>query len=229
MQKGYDPFRQVIPITSHLIGTHAMPSYDDIESSLTVRRARALPADHLTHAAVALILRAPRTGLELLFIKRATLKGDPWSGDLGFPGGKMEAGDGTLQRAAERETREEIGLELTEARLLGRLADITGAHLPVRVSCFVYGLVGPAPLNPGDEISAVFWVPFAALCDPERHIEASVSLAGTALLRPAIRILEPGQTVLWGITYRLVSQFLEVLGSPLSAPERPTTTGQIIA
>lgn len=205
-----------------------MPSYDDIESCLSVRRARALPADHRTHAAVALILRAPRSGLELLFIKRATLAGDPWSGDLGFPGGKMEAGDGTLQLAAERETREEIGLELTEARLLGRLADITGAHLPVRVSCFVYGLVGPAPLYPGDEISAVFWVPFAALCDPERHIEASVSIAGTTLLRPAIRILEPGQTVLWGITYRLVSQFLEILGSPLSAPGRPPTAGQII-
>jgi 8-oxo-dGTP pyrophosphatase MutT (NUDIX family) len=224
-QKGYDHFHLDIPI---VIGSQTMPSYDDIENSLADRRAPTLPADHRTHAAVALILRTPPSGLELLFIKRATLAGDPWSGDLGFPGGKMEAGDGSLQLAAERETREEIGLELTDARLLGRLADITGAHLPVRVSCFVYGLVGTAKLHPGDEISAAFWIPFSVLSDPERHIETSVSFAGTTLLRPAIRILEPGQTVLWGITYRLVSQFLKMLGSPLSPPVRASAAGQSI-
>jgi hypothetical protein len=56
------------------------------------------------------------------------------------------------------------------------------------------------------------------LCVPERHVETEVRFAGAPLVRPAIRVLEPGETVLWGITYRLVIQFLEIVGCPPSAP-----------
>lgn len=192
----------------------AIPSYDDIQQILSARRPPPLRGDFRTHAAVALILRYSAAGQEVLFIERARHDADPWSGDLGFPGGKVEADDRDERRTAERETREEIALDLETARYLGRLADIAGAHLPVRVSCFVYGLTMPASLLPGDEIRRTFWVPLATLCDPERRIEAPVRFDGTPLVSPAIRVLAPGETVLWGITYRLVVQFLEILGCP---------------
>lgn len=188
------------------------PSYDDIRKILDAHRPPPLPADLRTRAAVALILCASRSGLELLFIERAKHAGDPWSGDLGFPGGKVEADDGDERLAAERETREEIGLDLGEARYLGRLAEITGAHLPVRVACFVYGLAEHPPLRLSDEVRSAFRVPLETLCDPDRHIEATVRFGGTTLVRPAIRVLEPGQTVLWGLTYRLVIRFLCLVG-----------------
>ena len=190
----------------------AAPTYDDIREILTAHRPSPLTADFRTRAAVALILRAPESGLEVLFIERAAHAGDPWSGDLGFPGGKVEAGDSNERLAAERETREEIGLDLGEARYLGRLAEIAGAHLPVKISCFVYGLVKPAPLRIGDEVRRAFWMPLDSLCDPARRIEATVRFGGATMVRPAIQILEPGQTVLWGITYRLVIQWLDILG-----------------
>lgn len=191
-----------------------MPSYDEIRKILAACRPSPLPADSRTRAAVALILRTAPSGLEVLFIERATHAGDPWSGDLGFPGGKVEEGDRTERRAAERETLEEIGLDLGNARYLGHLAEIAGAHLPVRVSCYVYGLTRPGRLVLSGEIRNVFWVPLEQLCDPERHIEASVRFGGTTLLRPAIRVPGPGETVLWGLTYRLVIQFLQFLGYP---------------
>ena len=83
-------------------------------------------------AAVAMIVRVLPGDLEILFIERATDVRDPWSGHLAFPGGKVESGEQARQ-AAERETREEIGLALESERYLGRMSDIVGANLPVRV------------------------------------------------------------------------------------------------
>ena len=177
--------------------------------------------DSRTHAAVALILRASPAGPEVLFIERARHEGDPWSGDLGFPGGKVEKHDGEDRRAAERETLEEIGLDLGGARYFGRLSDITGAHFPVRVSCFVYGLAAPTTFRRGGEVRNIFWVPLENLLDPERHVKAPVHFSGRTLTSPAIRILEPGNTPLWGITYRLVMQFLQILGCPQTAGALP--------
>ncbi|MFL5552493.1 MAG: NUDIX domain-containing protein, partial [Gemmatimonadaceae bacterium] len=57
-------------------------------------------------AAVALIFRVGEEGsVELLFIKRAEYPGDPWSGQIAFPGGREESGDGSLAETAIRETR----------------------------------------------------------------------------------------------------------------------------
>ena len=201
-----------------------MVSFDDIQSLLDNHRPVLIPRDARTHAAVALILRAAPAGPEVLFIERAKHDGDPWSGDLGFPGGKVEESDGEERRAAERETLEEIGLDLGGARCLGRLSDIAGAHFPVRVSCFVFALAGPAAtiFRLSDEVKSLFWVPLAMLLNTERHLTAPVHFSGRILASPAIRILETGNTPLWGITYRLVMQFLKILGFPeLPKPSSP--------
>ncbi|KAJ2715202.1 hypothetical protein H4R19_001332 [Coemansia spiralis] len=49
---------------------------------------------------------------QILFIQRAMYPGDPWSGHIGFPGGKKEPQDASDRATAERETREELGLDL---------------------------------------------------------------------------------------------------------------------
>ncbi len=182
----------------------------DLAANLAAHAPAEISAPGLTPAAVALILREGRGGAEVLFIERASHDGDPWSGDLGFPGGKIEPGDAGPRGGAERETREELGIDLTAACYLGRLADIAGAHLPIRVSCFVYGLVGNPLLLPGDEVRDAFWVPLADLCDPLRHREAAVRFGGEIFKRPAILLPVEGKPVLWGITYRLIMEFIAV-------------------
>jgi 8-oxo-dGTP pyrophosphatase MutT (NUDIX family) len=189
----------------------SMLTFDDIHAVLSAYRAPVLPSDGAIRAAVAMVLRTAGTDLDVLFIERALHDGDPWSGDVGFPGGKVEQIDRDERAAAERETGEELGLDLSEARFLGHLADIDGAHVPVRVSCFVYGVSAPPPIYPGDEVRSLFWVPLAHLQDPERHGIAPVRFSRDELVRPAIRLLEPGRPVLWGLTYRLVMQFLQII------------------
>jgi 8-oxo-dGTP pyrophosphatase MutT (NUDIX family) len=164
-----------------------------------------------TRAAVAMIMREMPGDLEILFIERARHDRDPWSGHLAFPGGKVEAGERARQ-AAERETREEIGIGLETECYLGRMSDIIGANLPVRVSCFAYGLRSCAtvPLV-SEEVRDVFWVRLSDLCCPDRHRTVTVGFSGKSLQVPAIVLPQPGKPVLWGLTYRLIMQFLEIL------------------
>jgi 8-oxo-dGTP pyrophosphatase MutT (NUDIX family) len=187
-----------------------MTFFDDITLILARHRPLLLDSPDYTRAAVALVLRSETRGLEMLFIERAPLAGDPWSGDIGFPGGKMEEGDNDPRQTAERETLEEVGLDLGNFRYLGRLSDITGAHLPVLVSCFVYGLVCNPALSPNREVRDHFWVSLSDLAAEEHHVIAPVRFRGEMFERPAIRIPLSGKPVLWGLTYRLVKEFLEL-------------------
>lgn len=187
--------------------------FDDISQRLARTRPVCFPVDDRKPAAVALVLRNHGISPELLFIERAHHPGDPWSGNIGFPGGRRDPVDRSLRHTAERETMEEVGIDLASATLLGRLSDIIGANLPVRVSCFVYGLNRPVMPVLSHEVHDAFWFDLQQLSDPQRQITARVSFGGKQLEAPAIDLGLPGKMVLWGITYRLVEQFREILES----------------
>lgn len=170
-----------------------------------------LPPDR-AHAAVAMILRETTRGPELLFILRSCCKHDPWSGDIGFPGGRLNPDESDPRQAAERETEEELNLELGQASHLGRLDDLYGATLPVLVSCYVYACRTPPRLRPNHEIAETFWFPLDQLLNPQRHHLASLVYRGETISAPAVDLIGPDRTVLWGITYRLISRFFTIIG-----------------
>lgn len=171
-----------------------------------------LPVQQGTHAAVALIVRQAASGLQILFIERAVNENDPWSGNISFPGGKVENGDGAPRATAERETWEEVGIDLRQAHFLGRLSDIAGVRIPVHVSCFVYLVedIGPFRLM-SEEVQDVFWVLLADLMDPSRHGEKVVRFDGQTMIRPGITLPRAGEPVLWGLTHQLVMDFIQLL------------------
>jgi 8-oxo-dGTP pyrophosphatase MutT (NUDIX family) len=189
-----------------------MITLSTIEKALAAYTPTLLSGRGLTRAAVALIIGDDPACPRLLFMKRSENEDDPWSGNICFPGGKVENGDGEPRLTAERETWEEVGLDLRHARFLGRLSDIAGARIPVHVSCFVYGVEKVAPLQLMDEeVQDAFWVPLADLMDPARHGEKVVRFDGQVMVRPGISLPRPGGPVLWGLTYQLVMDFLEVV------------------
>ena len=62
----------------------------------------------------------------VLYILRRANERDPWSGQVGFPGGRQQESDHDDLATAVRECREEVGLHLDDAEsyeLLGRLPD----------------------------------------------------------------------------------------------------------
>lgn len=189
-----------------------MVSIDQIQNRLSDVPVEIAPADSRAPTAVSLLLQIQDDGLSVFFIERSFDKRDPWAGNIGFPGGRMGPADPDLRHAAERETMEEVGICLADARWIGRLPDIVGAHLPVRVSCFVYLLESTVPTTLNAEVNDAFWVPLSLLSDPARQEVSQVSFGGETLDTPAIRLSLPDKQVLWGITYRLIRQFIAIVG-----------------
>jgi 8-oxo-dGTP pyrophosphatase MutT (NUDIX family) len=152
----------------------------------------------------------------MLFIDRARRLGDHWSGHMAFPGGRVDPGDRDERAAAERETLEEVGLDLRDAEPFGRLDDLhAGVPLVASLvlSAFVYRTDRPAPLVTNYEVRTALWVPIPALVEPARHIPHRWGL----MSYPGILVGEPGRHVVWGLTYQLLEGLFDRLGMPLKS------------
>ncbi len=186
----------------------------DIENALAGHTPELLEGDGATRAAVALILSEGPAGARILFIERAANEKDPWSGHICFPGGRVEEGDSGPRSTAERETREEIGLDLARERCLGRLSDTVGARIPIHLACFVYRTAETGPFRLMDEeVRDAFWVSLEDLRDPARRGDKVVRFDGQEWVRPGISLPHPGEPVLWGLTYEIVMDFLRLVGA----------------
>ena len=188
-----------------------MNKIQQISTALTNHQSRIIEPGWRAHAAVALILEEQSDGLSILFIKRSTNENDYWSGQIGFPGGRTESCDSTLRHTAERETREEIGLDLSTAHYLGRLSDISPGGLQIVISCFVYAVNQHPVLSPDDqEIADTFWVPVRELVNPARRSQVDFTFRNRQRRFPAVRT-DDNEPPLWGITYRLLRNFDKVI------------------
>ncbi len=160
-------------------------------------------------AAVAIIL-APDPD-SILLIRRAERDGDRWSGQIALPGGRWSAGDPDLDATARRETREEVGVDLSGvpvAAMLDDLAPRTPVLPPIVVRPFVFCLPSAAPVVPNVEVAAAWWMPFDTLLNPELLRPMEFERYGT-LIRGVGYHLEGG--VLWGMTERILTPVLELL------------------
>jgi 8-oxo-dGTP pyrophosphatase MutT (NUDIX family) len=188
-----------------------MRSVDDVRAALAARRPRALPGTR--RAAVAIAVQEHDGVPRLLFIERARRFGDPWSGDIAFPGGRVDPGDRDARAAAERETREEVGLDLRHAEPLGRLDDLAaGIPLvaPLVLSAFVYAVGDEVALRTNHEVQATLWAPVPALLDPARH----VGQRWGPLRLPGVRVGDASAHVVWGLTYQLLEQLFAAAATP---------------
>lgn len=162
-------------------------------------------------ASVALILRA-RDPLELLLIKRATSERDPWSGHMALPGGRRDDSDVDPVATARRETMEEVAVDLAGVGTpLGRLDEVrpSSVRLPrLSISPFVFGVSGDVDASVASrEVDQVFWVSIDRLRAPEIRSIITIPLPGGARDFPSFQV--QGEHV-WGLTYRILEQFLEV-------------------
>jgi len=193
------------------------PSLAEIRQALGAHAPRIIRPT-AKHAAVAAVLHESGSGPELLFIERAEHPDDPWSGHMAFPGGRVDPGDATPQHAAERETLEEVGLDLAHAERLGRLDDVEGAPPgfdSLVVSAFVYHLPRRVGATLNHEVSDALWVPTATLLDTSRHVPFYWPREQRETHYPGILVGRPERHVVWGLTYRFLELFFTAVGRPL--------------
>jgi 8-oxo-dGTP pyrophosphatase MutT (NUDIX family) len=147
--------------------------------------------------------------LSTLLIHRVERSNDPWSGQIGLPGGRIEKFDSSTQEALEREVREEVGVELgREGEQLGVLSvGHPGRRIEMRVQPWVYILKRRPEVTIGPEIQQAFWVSLLKL--PSLRGTSEVEIRGTRLMVEAF--LVDGRVV-WGFTYRVLNELLAVPG-----------------
>ncbi len=175
-----------------------------IRRRLAARRPRRMNEPGVQAAAVALILVPGPRGLEALFIRRARHPQDPWSGQVGLPGGRRDRGDATLYATAARETAEETGIRLRRPDLLGELDDLhprTAALPAIVIRPFVFALPARPRLRPNPEVAYPFWLPLTALRPSRGH----PVIRGRRLSVPCLRA---GRRMIWGLTFRILTKVL---------------------
>lgn len=192
----------------------AHPDVARLARALDERPGRPIaPEGPMRLAAIALVLRPGEAGdPELLMIKRAEVERDPWSGHIACPGGRMDPGDHDLRATAIRETWEETGIDLSrDGAVLGALDDITPrtpALPPLIIRPFVAAVKPDVQLVDSIEVAEAFWVPIAALRERTAWGTGLVRVRGA---EREVTVFRHGAYVVWGLTERVLRQFLEYL------------------
>lgn len=140
-------------------------------------------------------------------------EGDPWSGHIGLPGGRREPGDADLLATAVRETREEIGVNLPPAALLGSLDDVRPSTptLPaLMIRPYVFAVEARPEAGVSSEVAASYWVPVDSL--HAARAETTVPIRDKNVVVPCFKVPGlPDGLVVWGLTYRILNGLLPLV------------------
>ena len=160
-------------------------------------------------AAVSILLRTDASSVDVLLIRRAIVKNDRWSGQIGLPGGHRENSDASLLATAVRETHEEVGIDLElGAETLGRMekvqAKARGKMLAMSITPFVFRATKYVNPVPGPEVDVAFWFPLRRARDGELDSSHTYRSSHANFHMPAW-VFEG--CVVWGLTYEILSEF----------------------
>jgi 8-oxo-dGTP pyrophosphatase MutT (NUDIX family) len=168
------------------------------------------------HAAVSVLLVPSPGGVDVLLIRRAARADDPWSSHMALPGGFRSHHDDDLYGTALRETREEVGIDLSQhTHFLGCLPDVSPAARDVIVRPFVFAGARPPAIVTSREVEAVTWTDVGAIARNEFPATFELEIAGTRRNFPGFRVLEH---VVWGMTYRVL---MDLVGATARAAATP--------
>lgn len=182
----FDP--RLVPVTG--VDTHLPPlgEQDLRAEAIRQRCARELPwapefrkeerfSDRPPTQASVLVPLVLRGSLTVLLTQR-TAHLNSHSGQIAFPGGKVDPQDRDVAHTALREAQEEVGLDSAHVEVIGTLPEYaTGSGFVVTpVLAFVSAEAALVP-NP-EEVADVFEVPLSFLMNPANHRHHAVEWAG---------------------------------------------------
>lgn len=178
------------------------------------------PSALANHSAVA-ILVSTTNPLSLLMVQRATRPGDPWSGDMAFPGGRKENQDKNHVDTARRELQEEVGISL-DATPVGKLNTLwTKSHNTMRpMAIHPYVFEAPATAfahqdtemdNPSathltlsHEVAAALWIPLSVFSPANRrHF-----IWTTKLVKIRMACYHYQHYKIWGLSLKMIENLI---------------------
>ncbi|ROR98803.1 8-oxo-dGTP pyrophosphatase MutT (NUDIX family) [Sinobacterium caligoides] len=178
--------------------------------------------DELRHqqrrSAVTLSLRDNGGELEVLMMERAQREGDPWSGQMSFPGGRMDPGDRHSYDAAVRECWEEVGIDLrSKAVTLGRLSDVhthvKSGPAAMSVSSYVFFLPETPAIVANYEVADTIWLPLSYLAETKNRTTMSWWRGDSELILPCYYYREKQ---VWGLSLLLLDELVALCEGAVS-------------
>ena len=163
--------------------------------------------DGLRDAAVLIPVVDHRDGASVILTKRAE-KLRSHSGQVSFPGGRLDPTDPTPEHAALRETEEEIGLSPDHIEVVGRMPDyVSGSGFRIAP---ILSVVRPGfrlTIN-ADEVDDAFEVPLSFLMDPRNHSRESRFWQEK---ERHFYTMPFGERYIWGVTAGIIRTLYERL------------------
>ena len=142
---------------------------------------------------------------ELIYTQRSSHL-STHSGEVSFPGGKVDEIDLNLFGTALRESNEEISLNSEDVTELGKLNYLISRH-KIEVNPFVATVDHPQVLTPNEEIQEIFTVPLDFLLDPANIQREIIERQGGVWQVPSWNIKNQK---IWGLTAMITVNFLNV-------------------
>ena len=172
-----------------------------ISSLVNIRRKLETRGGENANAAVAVIFKGAEGGLELLLVKRADVPGDPWAGDIAFPGGKRSPQDRDIMQTVLREVMEETSIDLESSNYLGKMEVLSSIVKPeYNILPMIFKQETEQDIKINEELTSYLWFPF-------NEIEGSRGRATVKNMEvPVFRV---GGEVVWGLTYQIIEKLLE--------------------
>ena len=154
------------------------------------------------NAGVAVIFRMNLGKLELLLVKRAVISGDPWSGDMAFPGGKKGVQDKDIIDTVTREVLEETSIDVRKSCYLGMMPHVDSTvRQNISVVPLVFVLEKTLEVKINEELSSYQWTEFDKL----------KWRRGRSLVKENdVPVFDVGDERVWGLTYRMLKKLLKM-------------------
>jgi 8-oxo-dGTP pyrophosphatase MutT (NUDIX family) len=165
-------------------------------------------------AAVLIPLLMNKGSWEILFIRRSSAEADHHSGQVAFPGGRMEPEDASPEKTALREAQEEIALGPDQVRILGNLEYMVTIS-NYQVTPIVGVIPWPISLKPAPtEVQRIFTIPLEWLADPANYELRQREIPGGSNngTHPVYYYKHFDNELLWGVSARITMSFLRALG-----------------
>lgn len=167
-------------------------------------RERAIPES--AREAAVLMLWTPDESL-LLTVRTDTV--ETHKGQIAFPGGMRDEGDGDAIATALREAREEVGVEPGGIEILGALpplGTVTGFRVTPVIGFWKGSGVRPEIRPNSAEIAESFWVSLSELQAPGVHWREHIERGA---FRYPIEVYQVRQYRIWGATGAMIRNLME--------------------
>jgi 8-oxo-dGTP pyrophosphatase MutT (NUDIX family) len=191
-----------------------------VRAAIAAHEKATLSGPRLVKSAVLIPLLSKDDELHVLLTER-TQEVRSHKGQVCFPGGTVQRGDGSLLDTALREAWEETGLRPEDVDIIGEIDDNVVHSTGYVITPFVGFIPYPYPFRANAlETREIFFVPLRLLMDATKFYRQTRTIGEYFYSGP---VCDYEGHVIWGATGRILEHLMCLLrGADESAPHVPT-------